>query len=124
MGMAQYHRTNAFGVKGKRFAVAGFILTPSLDHAAVEQQALITHRDQVTGTGHFTGGAKKLNRNCHEKSLQSAHLYKTGSQKQDRSKFILCDYGSGKVDMDQCPTRPIIYTGTKQDRKWPVSLMR
>jgi hypothetical protein len=72
--MTQHHRINAAGIKGEWFAVSGFIRTPTLDQAAVKQQMLPAHRDQVTGTRHFTRCTKKLNTHGHNTFLRLVRL--------------------------------------------------
>ena len=60
VSVAQNHCVNVFQLKRKCFLVAFFVLAPSLDQAAVEQQAFVSHGNQVTGSGHFFRSAQDL----------------------------------------------------------------
>ena len=60
MCMAKYDGIDGFGIKWKRILVAFFVLTSSLDKAAVKQYACITGRYQMAGTGHFIRSAEYL----------------------------------------------------------------
>jgi hypothetical protein len=60
MRMAKDRRIDRGRVKGKRFAVALVGAPAALDQATVEQDGAITHMDEMTGSGGFTGGADTL----------------------------------------------------------------
>jgi len=61
VGMTQNHHIDAFRVKGKGLPVARFVLPATLNESAVEQEPMVSHLQQMAGTGHLTGCSEELN---------------------------------------------------------------
>lgn len=55
--MGQQRHVDAGGVKAERLGIASLHLRTILEHAAVNQYAVVVAGDQVAGTGDLLGGA-------------------------------------------------------------------
>ena len=60
MRMAQHDRVYFCCIEGKGVAIALFVTPATLDQAAVKQDLLTAHVEDVTGTGDFGRRAKKF----------------------------------------------------------------